>query len=173
MKSVAYKLYTLAVLAFLTVTPANAATYNLAFDGGNFDVVATIITDSNDAVTGITGTMTGPGSYVTQITNIVATSSSYYGVYWLWNNLFIANAPHVDWFGILWQNDDGSLTNFYLDGGQFVLSTANPVTNDFSNWQNVDPGSIAVNLVPVPPSMLFLGTGLFGLLFLGRRRKNF
>ncbi len=172
MKSVAYRVYALAVIAFLAVTPAKAATYYFSFDGGNFDVVAAITTDASDVVTDITGTMTGPGSYVTQITNIVATSSSYYGVYWLWNNLFIAGAPHVDWFGLLWQNDDGSLTNFYLDGGQFVLSTANPVTGDFSNWLNVDPGPVIVALIPVPPSVLFLGSGLFGLLFLGRRRRS-
>ncbi len=172
MKSVAYKLYTLAIMMFLAVTPVKAATYNFAFDGVNFDVIATITTDSSDLVTDIVGTMTGPGSYVTQITNIVSTSSSYYGVYWLWNNLFIADAPHVDWFGLLWQNDDGSLTNFFLDGGQFVLSTANPVTSDFSNWLNVDPGPVTVSLVPLPPAMLFLGSGLFGLLFLGRHRRR-
>jgi hypothetical protein len=173
MKSVAYKLYALAVIAFLATTPAKAATYDFRFDGGSFDVVARITTDINDIVTDITGTMTGPGSTVTNITNIVATSSSYYGVYWLWNNIFISSAPHVDWFGILWQNDDGSLTNFYLDGGQFVLSTANPVTGDFSNWLNVDPGPATITLIPVPPSVLFLGSGLLGLLFLGRRRRSF
>lgn len=172
MKSFAYKLSALVIATFLTVSSASAATYNLLFDGGNFDVNAIVTTDANDIVTNISGTMTGPSGYFTQITNIVATSDASYGVYWLWNNIFTSSAPHVDWFGLLWQNLDGSFTNYYLDNGNFVLSTANPGTGDFSNWQNLDPGTVTVSYVPVPPSMMFLGSGLFGLVFLGRRRRS-
>ena len=171
MKSVLSWLSAIILAAFLAASPARASTYNLVFDGVNFDVNALVTTDANDIVVDISGVMNGPNGYSTVITNIVATSSAYYGVYWIWNNMFTANAPHVDWFGLLWQNQDGSVANYYLDNGNFVISTANPGTGNFTNWQAVDPGQVSVSAIPLPPAMLFLVSGFFGLACLGRSRK--
>ena len=172
MKNIASWLSALAIAALVAATPARAATYNLVFDGTNFDVNALITTDANDLVVGISGVMNGPGSYSTQITNIVSTSSAYYNVYWIWDNIFIADAPHVDFCGLLWQNLDGSVANFLLDNGNYAISTANPGTGDFANWLDVDPGVVSVAAIPLPPAMMFLGSGLLGLAFLGRGRKT-
>ena len=172
MKTITSWLPALVIAAFVAASPARAATYNLVFDGIKFDVNALVTTDANDIVVDIAGVMTGPNGYSTLITNIVATSSAYNGVYWIWNNLFTADAPHVDLFGLLWQNLDGSVANFYLDNGNFVISTANPGTGDFSDWQNVDPGLVSVASIPLPPAMMFLGSGLLGVVCLGRSRKT-
>ena len=169
------KKFSIAMLALgvfgLFASPASATTYNWSFDGDRFDVDAVVTTDASDIVTNITGTMFGPNGYSTLITDVVAASSNQNGIYWLWNNKFTADAPHVDLYGILWQNLDGSLANYYLDNGNYVLSTANPSTGDFSNWQNLDVGQASVSAVPLPPALALLGTGLLGLAVLGRRRK--
>ena len=172
MKNILSKLSALVVAAFVTASPACAATYNLFFDGDKFDVNALISTDENDLVIDISGIMIGPNGYASQITNIVSTTSVYNGFYWIYNNVFTADAPHVDWYGLLWENLDGSLTNYYLDNGNFVLSTANPGTGDFSNWQNVDYGQPTVSAIPLPPAIIFLGSGLLGLACLGWSRKT-
>ena len=172
MKTITSWLPALVIAAFVAASPARAATYNLVFDGIKFDVNALVTTDANDIVVDIAGVMTGPNGYSTQITNIVSTSSVYNGLYWIYNNVFTADAPHVDLFGLLWQNLDGSVANFYLDNGNFVISTANPGTGDFSDWQNVDPGLVSVASIPLPPAMMFLGSGLLGVVCLGRSRKT-
>lgn len=172
MKKLASGIVAIALSAIATIAPARASTYNLTFHGDVFDVDATLSTDALDNVLTISGTVAGPNGYSTTIANLVPTTTSLYHDLWLWNNLFDDSEPHVDWYGLLWQNTDGSIANYYLANGNFILSMANPNTGNYSYWANGDVGLQSVAAVPVPAAIWFLGSSLLGLAFLGRRRSS-
>lgn len=161
------------LVALASTTPTQAATYRFDYDGGLFDVSANVTTDSADIVQSITGSIAGPNGYTTTISSIVPTSTSNYKNLWIWNNVFTADGSHIDWYGLLWENLDGSVANLYLDNGAYILSIANPHTGNYSYWANGDAGTQAVSSVPLPGSVFLLGTGLLGLGLLGRKRQSF
>lgn len=105
------------IVALAATTPAQAATYRFEYDGSLFDVSANVTTDASDIVQLITGSVVGPNGYSTTISSIVPTSTNNYKNLWIWNNVFTADGPHIDWYGLLWENLDGSVANLYLENG--------------------------------------------------------
>jgi hypothetical protein len=148
-------------------------------------------TDADDVVRSIAGTLTRGGQAAIAIASIVPTDTADATArrYWLWNNRLYLNAPYVDWYGLLWQNADGSYANFYTEGGRNVLSFANPSRNDFSAYMpNLAVLSVAqvtpvepivtasavsrVADVPAPGAAILFGSALLGLGYLSAGRKR-
>lgn len=86
--------------------------------------------------------------------------------------MFTADGTHVDWYGLLWENLDGSVANLYLENGAYILSIANPHTGNYAYWANGDVGTQDVASVSLPGSVLLLATGLLGLGAIGRKRQS-
>ena len=179
---------------FLGALPANANTYDVTFDGTNFDVTAVITTLSTlDSlggydITNIQGSVTALNAGVTggTITGLAPNplpsgtppaQGTYYdlsGLGWNYDDVLFTNGqPAFDNNGPLFsfQTSAGTdiLGNLYSVGSQFYLSVDNPT----GLWNPGDPGVLQVTATPIPAALpLFAtGLGLVGLLFWRGKRK--
>ena len=179
---------------FLGALPAKANTYDVTFDGGNFDVNAIIttlstqnslggynITNIQGSVTALNGTVTG-GTIVGLAPNPLPSGTppaqgTYYdlgGLGWNYDDVLFTNGhPAFDNNGPLFsfQTSVGTdiLANLYSVGTQFYLSVDNPT----GLWNPGDLGSLQVSATPVPAALPLFATalGLAGLLFWRSKRK--
>lgn len=179
-------------LGLLGSAPARASTWDVTFDGTNFDLSAVVTTANTlDAlggydITSITGTVTALTTGVTggTITGLVANPSqpsqgTYYnssGLGWYYDNVLFTNGqPLFDNNGPLFNfvSSTGTdiLANLYSVGSEFYLSVDNPT----SLWSPGDPGTLqAVDppATPVPATLPLFATGLALVGLLGWRRKR-
>jgi hypothetical protein len=142
---------------------ANAATYDVIYDGDTADFTAQIVTDGSDQVTSITGWF-DDGSGHDAITGFLPGNAN--GL-WQWDNEFGAVATWVDWYGVLFTTAAGVSANLFYDAGKTVLSY---------NPGNYIPGAIGTltveTVAPVPlPAAGLLLVGALGALGAARRRK--
>ncbi len=167
----------------LEALPANATTYDVTFNGGNFDLSAVITTaDSLDAlggydITSISGTITGPSSGA--ITGLLSNPNQpnqgtyYAGSYgWNYDNVLFSGAVPFDNNGLLFSFGTDVLANLYSVGSSFYLSVDNPS----SFWNPGDVGTLSVSDPPATPlpaalPLFATGLGLVGLLGWYRKRK--
>ena len=177
---------------FLGTLPAQANTYDVTFDGTNFDVNAVITTLSTPDslggydITNIQGSVSALNSGVSGgaitglVTNLGAPSTppvqgTYYdlgGLGWNYDDVLFTNGPAFDNNGPLFsfQTSTGTtLANLYSVGTQFYLSVDNPT----ALWNPGDPGTLQVSATPVPAALPLFATGLgvVCLLFWRKKRK--
>ena len=154
-----------ALAAIVFTTPAQAATYNIFFDGTAFDVNALINTDAFNNVTGISGNVIGPlGAGPIDILVPLGNPS------WIYDNLFTALTPPVTNGGILFQTLSGVMFNLYSTATSYFLSVGPPPPDTFYNPG--DEGTLTVSQVPLPAALPLLAAALSGLGFLGRSRHR-
>lgn len=179
-------------LGLLGSAPARASTWDVTFDGTNFDVSAVLTTaNSLDAlggydITAITGTVTASTAGVTggAITGLVGNSvqpsqSTYYdsgGLGWYYDNVLFTNGqPLFDNNGVLFNfvTSTGTdiLANLYSVGSDFYLSVDNPT----SLWSVGDPGTLQASdppETPIPATLPLFATGLAMAGLFGWRSKR-
>jgi hypothetical protein len=178
---------------FLGAVPASANTYDVIFDGANFDVNALITTQSTlDSlggynITNIQGSVTALNAGVSggTITGLAPSplpsgtppaQGTYYdsgGLGWYYDDVLFTNGnPAFDNNGPLFsfQTNAGTvLANLYSVGSQFYLSVDNPT----GLWNPGDLGTLQVSATPVPAALPLFATalGVVGLLFWRSKRK--
>jgi hypothetical protein len=81
---------------------------------------------------------------------------------------FTANDTFANVADVLTLNADG----FFLSAHVFVFPSTSPGVGDALTTGFVGTGTPGGGFVPVPPTAWLLGSGLVGLLLLGRRRKK-
>jgi hypothetical protein len=157
------KLLSAAMVAIALSAPAQAATYNVSFDGSFFDVFAQITTDGLNNITAITGNVVGPGA--APISGLEPLGNPN----WLYDNQFFGSSPYVSDGGILF-SAGAFLYNLYSDvGPTWFLSTFNP---DESHYFPGDAGTLAVAQTPLPGALWLFGSALAGLWGFARRRRK-
>lgn len=143
---------------FVGSMSADAATYNVSFDGSQFDVLADITTDPGNNVTVITGTVNGVG--------ITGLGSDVTNTYWYYDQQFSGASPYVTNNGILFAVG-ALLYNLYSSGPDFFLSTF----ADGGGFYNPgDKGLLAVTETPLPAPILLFGSVLAAVAGFFRRR---
>ena len=157
----------LATLSILLAVPAQAATYNVKFDGSTYDANLVVVTNASNLATSISGTQTGPqGGTVTGL--LPESQSGNFGFYW--DNLLSPTSTFLTTGGLLWTNSDFTIANLFYQDGQFQLIGG----NGSGGYYTFDSGTLTVSAVPLPGALPLFAAGLIGLagLATGRRKAK-
>ena len=163
---------------------AEAASYNVNFEGTSFDLSAVVTTtDTIDPavggydITGISGTVTGPVSGA--ITGLIANPGQPYqglytdpatGLQWYYNNVLYTGAVAFDNNGLLFNFGAGDVGNLYSVGSELYLSVAEP--NSFYNPGDDGAGGVSATPLPASFPLFAFGIGALGMFVWFRDRRN-
>lgn len=153
-------------LSVISSKPASAAVYSFNFDGANFDVVGSFVTDVSNNVLSISGNVTGLASGA--IDALVTGSSPFTapsGHQWTFSNTFDGSVFSGD--GVVFSFGAGNYGNIYTAGNTFLSVDAPP---EFFNPG--DAGTLTVSAVPEASTWLMMLLGFAGLGFAAYRRTN-
>ena len=169
-----------AAAAILALAPLEAEAATLAFsfetqDGvfsGSGDLMVSDTLDSAGGydVTGLSGTLSGPGGgAMTLVANpLQPTTSTDSTGSWYYDNVVSASAPWFDLSGLLFEAG-GYEYNLFASASDYILSSRNPA-GSYNPGQVVD--RLTVASIPEPATWLMMGVGFAALGFGGRRASR-
>ncbi len=171
----------IALLLFsMSLSQVFADYYNFSYVDGTFNVSGTLLTAPGSEPFTVIGGSLGDATLYTG--SGVVPDGAYYtspaGAFWYDNNLSPNSTPAITYWGLLFT--EGSVNTA---GYREINIWGNNGANDYSyeEWiggnyvTNYNNGTFTVtdvSGVPVPPAILLLGSGLFGLMVMRRRLKK-
>ncbi len=172
-RSVLAAVTTAAMMALVSVSTADAATYQYTFTStdGQLSASGDISVNGSNEVTAITGTI---GGIVNQTISSIATNSDFPnyttssdGMFY-YNNLYVSTSPYLDINGLLFSTaeNSGGFWNLWFNSGNYSL------------WESVagrgyaiqETGALTVAAVPELSTWAMMGLGFAGLALAGYRR---
>ena len=170
----------LAASLFLALPSAKANTYDVTFQSASYQLmIPTLTTDaSNNLISEVGGQLIGAGPGTGTITEIVPVSESppQTSIY-LYDNLFTATAPYVDYYGDLFLLSSDYYLNLYTNNGITYLSLYGP-DNGFYNPGDPVLTEVVTNntmseVTPLPATILLFvgGLALIGVSSFRRKRR--